>query len=102
MSLRETIILLLRTHGLKANNTFFRAGLGPRTFYGWKNHSPNVHNIEAILNVMGYQLVISPKGMPLYENQYTIDGTRGDRKDPLSGDNPSSQRTFRFVDGAGD
>jgi hypothetical protein len=102
MSLRETITFLLRTHGLKPYDTSFRAGLGPRTFYGWKTHSPHAHKLEALLNAMGYQLVISPKGIPLYENQYTIDGTRGDRKDPLSGDNPSSQGTFHFVDGARD
>lgn len=35
------------------------AGLDPRTMYDWgKRVQPKIHNIEAVLTVLGYRLVI--------------------------------------------
>lgn len=43
----------------------FLAGLDRRTILYWnRGHSPSIDNIEATLNVLGYELQVVKKGRP--------------------------------------
>jgi DNA-binding phage protein len=35
------------------------AGVGNKTIHGWfRRHNPSIHNLDAVLNVLGYRLTV--------------------------------------------
>jgi|TARA_Y100000310_G_scaffold319574_1_gene375004 hypothetical protein len=53
---------IMHKHQISANDLAKKAGLGVRTIESWTlNRQPTVANLQAALNVLGYELYIKPR-----------------------------------------
>ena len=58
-SVVKDLAQLIRENEVSIPNLSSESGVNYATIHGWfKRHSPSVHNINSVLHVMGYELVI--------------------------------------------
>ena len=54
---------LIAEHQVALEDLAVRSGVALSTIYRWRAHrAPTVHTLEAVCNVLGYRLYITPKG----------------------------------------
>ena len=53
------LVELINESGTDSHELCRRAGLGTGTIHAWRNQTnPNISNLEAVLNALGYELTI--------------------------------------------
>ena len=69
------LIDIMNHSKLSSGDVCRKAGIGPNAIAGWKakfgtiKRNPSLKNIQSVLNVLGFKLVVRRKGAPDISNQ---------------------------------
>jgi DNA-binding phage protein len=69
------LINIMNHSKLSSGDVCRKAGIGPNAIAGWKakfgtaKRNPSLKNIQSVLNVLGFKLVVRRKGAPDISNQ---------------------------------